>query len=423
MVEKKFAYWRKRVFITTWITYGTFYLGRVNISIAIPGMIRDLGYSKTQLGMVLSCLFFAYAAGQFINGQLADKWGARRFISIGLILSGILNILFGFSSVLSAMMLLWGLNGYFQAMGWAPSVKTIANWFPVKTRGKMSGLLGSSYQIGNACSWALAGIVVGLLGWRWAFYIPGCLLILSAIHWFVRGRNAPEEVGLPTIEEEDRKELKECELRKDHHVGFVHTLALVLKSKRIWSAAIALFFLNIVRYGFMGWAPTFMFEQQGVNISKVAFKVMALPLAGSMGALFAGYMSDRFFQHRRAPVATIMLILLGVFAWLYPQIPAGNWIMSLMCLMLVGFMTYGPHITICASMPMDFGTRKASASAAGFIDCVGYVGAGITGVGSGWLIDRFSWNAAFNFWVISAFIAAALVCLNWKYKPQKGAYH
>lgn len=423
MVKEKFSYWRKRVFIATWITYGTFYLGRVNIAIAIPGMIKDLGYSKTQLGMVLSCLFFAYAAGQFINGQLADKWGARRFISIGLIASGILNILFGLTGLLTAMMLLWGLNGYFQSMGWAPSVKTVANWFPVKKRGKMSGILGSSYQIGNAYSWALAGMVVGLFGWRWAFFIPGGLLILSAIHWFIRGRNAPEEVGLPTIEEEDREELREFEHRKDHHIGFSYTLSLVLKSKRIWSAAIALFFLNIVRYGFMGWAPTFMFEVQKARISNAAFKAMLLPLAGSIGAVFAGYASDKFFQHRRAPMATIMLIFLGIFAWLYPEIPAGNWVLSLGCLTLIGFTTYGPHVTIVATMPMDFGTRKASASATGFIDCFGYIGAAFTGVGSGWLIDNFSWNAAFYFWVISAFITAVLVGLNWKYKPRKGTYH
>lgn len=423
MVREKLSYWRRRVFIATWITYSTFYLGRVNISIAIPGIIKDLGYSKTQLGMVLSCLFFAYAAGQFINGQLADKWGARRFISLGLIVSGILNILFGFTGFLTGMMLLWGLNGYFQSMGWAPSVKTVANWFPIKKRGKMSGILGSSYQIGNAYSWALAGSVVGLLGWRWAFYIPGCLLILSAIHWFIRGRNAPEEVGLPTIEEEERKELREFAYRKDHHLGFDHTLALVLKSKRIWSAALALFCLNIVRYGFMDWAPTFMLEVQDAHISKAAFKAMVLPLAGSLGAVCVGYASDKFFQHRRAPMATIMLILLGIFAWLYPKIPAGNWVLSLVCLALIGFMLYGPHVTIVATMPMDFGTRKASASAAGFIDCLGYIGAALTGVGSGWLIDNFGWHAAFYLWVISAFVAAGLVGLNWKYKPQKGMYH
>ena len=150
--QELFSYWRKRVFISTWITYSTFYLCRVNMSIAIPGIMKEFGYTKTALGGIMTCLFFAYALGQFINGQLGDKFGARKLISFGLLLSGILNIVFGFTNMFTAMMLIWGLNGYFQSMGWAPSVKTVANWFPPEKRGKIGGFLGTSYQIGNAAS-------------------------------------------------------------------------------------------------------------------------------------------------------------------------------------------------------------------------------------------------------------------------------
>ena len=421
--QELFNYWRKRVFFSLWITYGTFYLTRVNMSIAIPGIMKEFGYSKTLMGGILTCLFAAYAVGQFINGQLGDKFGARRFISLGLLCSGILNILFGFTNVFTAMMLIWGLNGYFQSMGWAPSVKTVANWFPPERRGKMSGLLGTTYQIGNAYSWALSGLVVGLLGWRWAFWIPGIIVIISALHWFLRGRNAPEEVGLPTIEEEAEEVSKDFEIRKDHHLGFSYTLTTVLKHHRIWLVALGLFALNIVRYGFMGWAPTYMFEVQKAAISTAAYKAMAIPIAGSLGAIFAGFVSDRFFQSRRAPIAVIMLFLLALSAWLYPRIPVGNWILSLLCLLFIGFMTYGPHVLMVGTVAMDFATRKAASSAAGFIDCFGYIGAALTGIGSGFLVDRFNWNAAFYLWIAGALLAALLMAFLWNYKPAKGKYY
>lgn len=180
----------------------------------------------------MTCLFFAYAFGQFVNGQLGDKFGARKFVSFGLLISGLLNIIFGFTNVITAMMIFWGLNGYSQSMGWAPSVKTVANWFPPEKRGKMGGFLGTFYQIGNAYSWALAGFVVGLLGWRQAFWIPGIIVIISAIHWYIRGRNAPEELGLPTTEEEAEGIKNTFEIREDHLLGFSHTLAIVLKNPR-----------------------------------------------------------------------------------------------------------------------------------------------------------------------------------------------
>jgi OPA family glycerol-3-phosphate transporter-like MFS transporter len=135
-IEQRLRYWRKRIFISLWITYASFYLCRVNMSVALPGIMEEYGLSKTSMGIVLSAIFFMYAIGQFVNGQLGDKFGARKLISLGILCSAFLNIIFAFlPGVVSAMAFIWGLNGYFQAMGWSPSVKTIANWFPLKTRG------------------------------------------------------------------------------------------------------------------------------------------------------------------------------------------------------------------------------------------------------------------------------------------------
>ena len=90
-VQQGFKSWRKRILITTWITYAAFYLGRVNMSIAIPGIMEEYGISKTAVGGVLTALFTMYAIGQFVNGQLGDKLGAKRLVSIGIISSAIIN--------------------------------------------------------------------------------------------------------------------------------------------------------------------------------------------------------------------------------------------------------------------------------------------------------------------------------------------
>jgi len=90
--------------------------------------------------------------------------------------------------------------------------------------------------------------------------------------------------------------------------------------------------------------------------------------------------------------------------------------------MLIGVMTYGPHVVMVGIIPMTFGTRKASASVTGFIDGFGYIGAAFTGVGSAWLVDNLGWNAAFNLWLIGAFVSALLMTLLWNYKPKKEMY-
>ncbi len=406
--------WQKKMFWMMWITYASFYLLRVNISIAMPSIMSEFGLTKTNMGVVLTSLFFAYAIGQFINGQLGDKINARRIITFGLISSAIFNIIFGIAAgSLVLMAILWGLNGYVQSMGWGPTVKTKANWFPKNIRGKISGRLGTSYIIGGAFSWFLAGTIAKYFNWRFTFFIPAAICIVIAIHWYIRARNAPEEVGLPSLEEQE-KGIDNNETKKDQHIGFKETLKITLLNPYVWFAGLALFGLNIVRYGFMSWAPTYMFEEQGAEISLAAYKAIAFPVAGGLGAIFAGWASDNIFKHRRAPIAFIMLILLAIFCYIYRIVPGANWILSLVILLFIGFFTFGPHVLLVAALPADLGTRKAASSVTGFIDAMGYVGAALTGIGTGYLIDNFSWDAAFYFWIFGAVFAAIMILFVWK---------
>jgi sugar phosphate permease len=427
---KKFGSWQLKMLLTAWITYASFYLLRVNYSVAIPVIQTEFGFSKTEVGIVASALLAAYAIGQFVNGQLGDKFKARRMIALGLFTSALLNILFGFSGIfivgivfIWAMSIIWGLNGYFQSMGWAPTVKTIANWFSKEERGKISGFVGTSYIIGGAVSTVVAGAIYGATGdWKWIFWFPAIICILIDIHWYLRARNAPEEVGLPTIEE-----LAECDIdceesRDDHHVGFKETLKTVMKSKYIWYAAFALFCLNIVRYGFMTWGVDIFADQSG-DVVYSAYKFVAFPLAGCIGAVFAGWFSDRYLGSRRAPIAAVMLFLLAISCILFAITQDAHWAVGLIVLLLIGFFTFGPHVLIVGAIPMDFGSRKAASSATGFIDGFGYIGAAITGVGSGFLFDIYGWNAAFTFWIIGAAAAGFCMLIMWNAIPKVKKYH
>jgi len=418
-VSELISTWQKKIFWLMWVTYASFYLLRVNISIAMPEIMQEFSLTKTNMGLVLSSLFLLYAVGQFINGQLGDKLNSRRIITLGLLSSAVLNIVFGFTGgLLGLMIVIWGLNGYFQSMGWGPTVKAMANWFPVKVRGKISGRLGTSYILGGAISWLLAGTIIKYFNWRFTFFLPAIICIFIAIHWFIRARNAPEEVGLPSLEEQEEG-LENREIRKDTHIGFRNTLKITLSNPYIWFAAFGLFGLNIVRYGFMSWAPTFMFEEQGATISVAAYKAIAFPVAGGLGAIFAGWASDKIFEHRRAPVSFIMLVLLAISCYLFKIIPGDNWVVSLIILLLIGFFTFGPHVLIVAAIPADFGSRKAASSVTGFIDAMGYLGASLTGAGTGYLIENFGWNAGFYFWIFGAIFAAIMTLLIWIYKERE----
>lgn len=431
-LEESFHYWRKRVFATLWITYGAFYLCRVNLSIALPGIMKEFGYSKTDVGLIGSILFVTYAIGQFINGQLGDKFGARKLITLGIVVSAILNLIFGFSKTFLVMAVVWGLNGYFQSMGHPPSVKTLANWFPTRSRGKISGLYASSFQVGNVVTWLFTGYLCSRLGWRSAFWIPSILFLICGIQFYKNCRNSPEDVGLPPIEEyERRKQLSipnEAEqigketFNRDEHLGFRFTLKQTIGNPKLWRVGLSYLFLGLVTFGFIYWVPTYILEVQRIGIASAAAKAVLFPLAGAAGALTAGWVTDKFFASRRTPMIVVMAFLSGIFILIYPRIPAGNNLLNLLCLSIIGFMAFGAHTTMVTAIPMDYGTRKAASSATGFIDAFGYIGATISGVGAGWLVDNYGWNSVFYFWAGSAFLACIPILRLWSYRPPKTKY-
>jgi sugar phosphate permease len=435
--EQGFNRWRNQIFIVLWITYGAFYLCRVNFSIAIPGIMKEFGWSKTQLGAIGTALFWAYAAGQFIHGQLVERYSSKHYLFGVILLSALMNLLMGPVAGLGLFLMgvIWTLNGFFQAGGWSNCIKTLSQWFPPKARGKRMGYYGACYQVGNTVSWLLAGYLIANYGWRTGFWVPALIFAVVGFLPLLFLKNRPEEVNLPAIElyeqhgefagmtvEQIKAKIKPKK-EKEEHAGFRFTLKQTLGNKRVWAISWSFFFVDIIRYGFLLWAPTYLFEVQKAAIDKTAYRVVAIPLFGIAGAIFSGWASDRFFQSRRAPIAALLMGALGFLAiFFYYGVAPGAWLLNFIILGMIGFCVLGTQVILIGAVPMDFGTRKAAGSAAGFIDFFGYIGAGMAGVFSGVLTDAWGWGAAFWFWIISAFISSAICFVLWSYKPPAGKY-
>ncbi|MBA7496113.1 Membrane sensor protein UhpC [subsurface metagenome] len=425
-VKKQFKSWRMRIFFTVWITYIIYYIGRNNYAIAKPFIMDEFGaYSATLMGLVSTAFLLAYAFGQFVNGFLGDKVGARRFITLGLIVSSALNLLMGVAfDFIWVVFLFWGLNGYFQAMGWGPSVKTIANWQPPDERGKWSSRLATSYLLGGVVSWVIAILITDTfsLDWRLTFIIPGIIMFFMAIHFYIRSRNAPEEVGLPTLEEECDGKIVMGECRPDEFVGFKYTLNTVIKTKTVLFAAFGLFCLNMVRYGLTDWLPYLLSPEITGAEYFGTWKSIFYPIGGTIGVIIAAWVSDKYLKKRRMPVVCALFIGLAFTLFLYTLLPPLDLVFGIPVLMLIGFLNFGPHALLVSTIPMEFGTRKASSAATGFIDGVGYIGAAITTFTSGALIDAAGSGAAFALWIIVALVGGIVLLFDWKSMPKRREY-
>ena len=108
---------------TLCITYGLLYLGRVNVSVVLPILALDLGVSLVEIGALGTIFFWFYGIFQFVSGQVGSHFSPFRIVSVGLLATAIVNLVFAFQTSLIVMFVLWGINGVAQSGGWSPMVR------------------------------------------------------------------------------------------------------------------------------------------------------------------------------------------------------------------------------------------------------------------------------------------------------------
>jgi len=393
-----------------WITYGSFYFCRTNIAAAVPGIMTEYHLDRTQIGLILGSLKLFYGLGQFVNGQLAEKYSSRVLLAIGMFASAGLNVLFGFGIGLYFMLFVWACNGYFQALGWTPTMRVAANWFVLRRRGRAIGIIGTGYQATAVATYVVSGWSAEWLGWRGALWIPAGLLTVSALHMLLFLREVPADGAVDTP---DRKESSAAE------TPWFRNVIAVISDRRLWALALALGLLNACRYGFLDWGITHLMEVQGGGVGKSALKYAVLPLGGIAGAATTGWITDRWLGGRRIPVIVGVLLLLGIFVLVYRDVASTSLVGSVFLLALIGFAIYGPQVLLVGTTPIDLANRGGPAAAVGLVDFVGYLGAFSGDQVTGYLAQNHGWDSALLFWAACAFGGALVVAPLWNARAGK----
>jgi OPA family glycerol-3-phosphate transporter-like MFS transporter len=316
--------------------------------------------------------------------------------------------------LLSIFVLIWILNCYFQSYGALSIVKVNAAWFHVRERGVFGGIFGIMIQTGRLGIMALGGIIITYFSWQWVFFLPAILLVLLVL-W---GRHAiadtPTEAKFAYLNTGDASEGE-----MDVKVNYKWIVKRVFTNRIMLMIALAEFCTGFVRHGIDQWFPSFMREVHHVAFNSAAFLLTAIgmPVGGILGGLMAGTISDKVFGSRRPPVAALfyfgqVIALIGLH---FSQ----SWgpISSLWMFMLVSMCIQGTHSLLSGVASMDFGGKKAAASAAGLFDGCQYLAGGVVGWGLGWFLDKFGWAnwtwSIIGFSLLGGFIMISL----WNARP------
>ncbi|MBX3421119.1 MAG: phosphoglycerate transporter protein PgtP [Pirellulaceae bacterium] len=409
---------RIQVFAGIFIGYAAYYLVRKNFSLAIPDIMGEHPeYTKAQLGMAMTGLSFAYGLSKFLMGSVSDRSNARGFLTIGLLLSCSITLLFGFVPAiytsLTLMIALMALNGWVQGMGWPPCGKTMVHWFSTRERGRVVATWNIAHNVGGGLVAGIALAGVALTGeWSAKFYFNAFIALLLAVVTWLLMRDTPQSSGLPPIEVYRNDYPPDYSEHSERTLSFRQIfIGHVLNNPFLWAIAVANAFAYFVRYGIVDWVPTYLQIEKGFSFKDSSVAWSLFEYAAIPGTLLCGWVSDRIFGGRRAP-ATILfmgLTLLGVVMYsLNRQGPL--WIDQL-ALITIGFFVYGP-IMMIGLHALDLVPKKAAGTAAGFTGFFGYVfGSAVAGTGVGWIADRFGWNGVFVAMIVCCIATMACCAL------------
>ncbi len=355
--------WRWRIFAATWLSYFGYYFCRKPYYIAKSTIATELSFSGEQVGQIGAAYLVAYTIGQFANGALGQRAGARLLVLLGMGLSIAVNVGMGLSGSYLSFLVLMAVNGFAQSSGWSGNVGTMAAWFGQRERGRVMGIWATNFQAGGVAANTMAAWVLHHYGWQSAFFVGS--LVLGGIWAFflLNQRNRPEDLGLPSVEEAaDREAGDEGPMR--------WTSTLVTN---MLLAGSFYFFLKFIRYALWSWAPWFLERSFGLKGDDAGYYSTIFDVAGIFGVLFAGWISDRYFTSRRVGICLWMtagLVLSCVILLFFGQsLPV-----FAVCLALVGFTLYGPDALMTGAGAMDIGSRRGAVAVAGVINGMGSLG-------------------------------------------------
>lgn len=288
-IDKAYRYWRLHLMIVSYIGYAVFYFTRKGFNFVMPDMLKDLGLEKADIGMIGTAFYLTYGASKFLSGVIGDRSNPRYFMGLGLMITGVINIIFGMSSSIFMFFMLWVINAFFQGWGWPPCSKILNTWYSRNERGLWWAIWNTSHNFGGALIPILAGAITVVWGWRYGMIIPGIIAIIVGLLLCVLLRDKPSTMGLPTVGEWRNDKLEQAHEQQGSGLSTKEILKMyVFKNPIIWVLAISYALVYVIRSGINDWGNLYLIEVHHYNLLQANTVVSFFEVGGVLGALFAG---------------------------------------------------------------------------------------------------------------------------------------
>lgn len=418
---KEFVVRRLITFFGIVLGYSCFYLTRNSLTYTAPAMVADAGLPSigmTEIGTLTSIFPIAYGFSKFVSGVLGARTSPTLLLAGGLMVTAVLNILFGFSTSLVWFCTWWTMNGMLQGVGAPCCARILTSWFAAKERGTYWGMWNIAHNMGGFLAPILAGTAAKMYGWKWGMFAPGIVGLVMGLIILLGVRDTPESAGFLPVEA--RKEAVKAPGEKEAPKESLVALLVndCLKNPFVVGLALTYFFIYVVRQGVTSWFVFYLLQVKGVaDAGAASLRVSGLELGGLFGSLLAGKLSDMLINNTKGRggnvgkrIQVVIAYTLGIGACLmaFAATPASLGWLQWATVFMIGFFLYGPQMMIglCGA---ELVRPESVGASQGFLGWVAYLGAANAGIPLSYVVRNHGWPAYFS--ALLAACGAAILLL------------
>jgi MFS family permease len=384
------------------VVYIISFMDRTNIGFALSGLQQDLHIDAAQQGLAAGIFFIGYLTLQITGGHLAERWSAKKFVGIMVLVWGVFAVLSGFVQTFWQLLVMRFFLGVAEAGIWPAILVLISHWFPAAERARAYGFWIMNIAISSIITAPLSGWILTFGDWRWLFWIEGAFpFLIAAPLWFGLVADHPREARWCSAEERDYIERSLAADRASEPAGH-RGMRDVVTNGVVWRLTVVYFLIQIGFYGLNIWLPHVVKTITGGASWQVGL-VTAIPYVVAMAGLWfnarAADRTGRYSTHVFLSMA-VGAVALVVSVWVGTSIPVLA--IALISLAMGGALAYDGPFWAAASRSMPV---ILAGAAMGFINALGNLGGFVGPYVGGWLQDL----AGGSFLTTSFFLAACLL--------------
>ncbi len=398
------------LFVICFAAYTASYVGRLNFSAALAGMTDSGVLDKVQGGTIATLYYFCYAVGQLFSGWLGNRISPFVQVSVGVAGAALCNLGMAMAESAALMTLIWGANGIFQSMLWAPTLVIISRVMPIEMCDRACIGMSLCCPIGILAAYIMSSLVLRVGSYHGIFIGAGGILAVVFAMCIIGWIHI-----LPRLEREDKTERKVS-------AGTAGGILPMLAAAGVFAFILPVALHGALKDGVSTWVPTMMGEMYSLSPAYSTFITMILPIINLSGAWIAMRMRDRTESEPQA--AALLFIITGVF--LLPLL-AGEALPPIIAVLLLSVITtlmYAVNYFFITLIPVKFASLGCVSVVTGMLNCTAYIGSSLSGYGYGAISEYLGWNFIVYIWC-GITVISTLLCFasgkRWKkFKSERG---